>query len=100
MQHAEFQGILLDFYKDGNVYPDIFSVQCASLSRAARMGHRKFKVADEKSSNKLFDEPYRYVLCKSLCSCVCVHAYELAPVALSLFGHLLQCIWSRVSVSI
>ena len=24
------------------------------------MGHRKFKVADEKSSNKLFDEAYRY----------------------------------------
>ena len=33
--------------------------QCASVSRVARMGHRKFKVADEKSSNKLFDEAYR-----------------------------------------
>jgi len=34
-------------------------LQCASVSRVARMGHRKFKVADEKSSNKLFDEEYR-----------------------------------------
>jgi hypothetical protein len=33
-------------------------LQCASLSRASRM-HRKFKVADEQHSNKLFDEPYR-----------------------------------------
>ena len=35
-------------------------MQCASVSRVARMGHRKFKVADEKSSNKLFDEAYRH----------------------------------------
>jgi hypothetical protein len=37
-----------------------FVMQCASVSRVARMGHRKFKVADEKSSNKLFDEAYRH----------------------------------------
>uniref|UniRef100_A0A7S0NCV4 Peptidase A1 domain-containing protein n=1 Tax=Hanusia phi TaxID=3032 RepID=A0A7S0NCV4_9CRYP len=36
-----------------------FKVQCASVSRHARMHTRKFKVADEKSSNKLFDEAYR-----------------------------------------
>lgn len=75
-------------------------MQCASLSRAARMGHRKFKVADEKSSNKLFDEPYRYVLCDSMCPCVCVHAHERAPVALSLVAPPPDCIFSRATVSI
>ena len=34
-------------------------LQCASVSRAARMHGRKFKVADEVESNQLFDEPYR-----------------------------------------
>lgn len=35
-------------------------LQCASVSRAAKTtGHRKFKVADEQHSNKLFDEAYR-----------------------------------------
>eukprot|EP00282_Hemiselmis_andersenii_P035400 CAMPEP_0169439708 /NCGR_PEP_ID=MMETSP1042-20121227/7350_1 /TAXON_ID=464988 /ORGANISM="Hemiselmis andersenii, Strain CCMP1180" /LENGTH=574 /DNA_ID=CAMNT_0009550655 /DNA_START=8 /DNA_END=1732 /DNA_ORIENTATION=- len=38
-----------------------FKLQCASVSRAAsaHMKARKFKVADEKSSAKLFDEAYR-----------------------------------------
>lgn len=35
-------------------------LQCASVSRAAKTaGRRKFKVADEQHSNKLFDEAYR-----------------------------------------
>jgi len=37
----------------------VLKLQCASVSRAARMHGRKFKVADEVESNQLFDEPYR-----------------------------------------
>ncbi|KAJ1490800.1 aspartic peptidase domain-containing protein [Baffinella frigidus] len=35
-----------------------FKIACASVRRASRMGHAKFKIADEKSSAKLFDEAY------------------------------------------
>lgn len=34
-------------------------LMCASVSRVARTHGRKFKVADERHSNKLFDEAYR-----------------------------------------
>ena len=42
---------------------DASLTQCASVKRASRMGHAKFKIADERNSAKLFDEAYGAAPC-------------------------------------